>query len=119
TTLEEKSGLLNLALDALKQLIEDNGFIDADDIEKVAKEYKANTGAVARFVDTKCEITRNSNDFIICRDLWGAYFDYCNQNQIIDIKDDNIFGMEILQMHVVKKRVSISKHQREHCYVGI
>jgi hypothetical protein len=22
-------------------------------------------------------------------------------------------------MHVVKKRVSISKHRREHCYVGI
>ncbi len=118
STPEEKSGLLNLALDALKQLIGDNGFIDADDIEKVAEDYMANTGAVARFVDAKCEITRNSNDFIVCREFWGYYYDYCNQNQIIDIKDDNIFGMEILQMHVGKKRLKISNHQ-EYCYIGI
>jgi P4 family phage/plasmid primase-like protien len=118
STPEERSGLLNLALDALRQLIEDNGFVDADDIEKVAEDYMANTGAIARFVDTKCQITRNNNDIIVCRELWGLYYDYCKQNQIIDIKDDNIFGMEILQMHVVKKRVKISNHQ-EYCYVGI
>ena len=39
TTQEEMSGLLNLALIALKQLIKDNGFIHIDDIAKIEKDY--------------------------------------------------------------------------------
>ncbi|MFY9796586.1 MAG: DUF5906 domain-containing protein [Candidatus Nitrosopolaris sp.] len=39
TTQEEMSGLLNLALISLKQLIKDNGFIHIDDITKIEKDY--------------------------------------------------------------------------------
>ena len=50
TTDSELSGLLNLALIALRQLIRDNGFIHTDDIQTVEREYNLNANTVERFL---------------------------------------------------------------------
>ncbi len=48
TTPEELSGLLNLALIALRQLIKDNQFVHADDIATIEREYNLNASTVER-----------------------------------------------------------------------
>ena len=117
TTPEEMSGLLNLALIALKQLIKDNEFIHTDDIATVEREYNLNASTVEKFLAYKCVITNNRDDFIICRDLWGVYLEYCKKNSLSG-KSDNIFGMELGQLGIVKERKSVS-YERVNCYVGV
>ena len=111
------SGLLNLALIALRQLIKDNGFIHVDDIATVAKNYTLNSNNVEKFVRERCEITGNDEDYIICRDLWGVYFSFCEQNGL-HCKDDNVFGMELRGLQVTRRRIRIG-NAREYCYIGI
>jgi hypothetical protein len=106
-----------LALISLRRLIKDNGFVHTDDIETVKDDYNLNSSGVERFVMERCEVTKDKEDYIICRDLWGSYVDYCNGN---DIKvKDNIFGSELLQLqHIYKGRKNINYIQ-EYVYVGI
>ena len=118
TTHEEMSGLLNLVLIALRQLIKDNEFVYVDDIATVAKDYTLNSNNVEKFVRERCEITGSDEDYIICRDLWGIYFSFCKQNGL-HCKDDNVFGMELRGLHVTRRRIRIGKGEREYCYVGI
>ena len=51
----ELSGLLNLALIALRQLKKDGGFKDIS-VEKVRKEYEYNANTVKAFLDDRCVI---------------------------------------------------------------
>jgi putative DNA primase/helicase len=117
TSEEEISGLLNLALIALRQLIKDNGFAYVDDIATIMKDYTLNSDNVARFVTERCEITGNDEHYIICRDLWGNYFEFCKKNNLHS-KDDNVFGMELHGLGVNRRRIRLG-HEREYCYVGI
>jgi hypothetical protein len=111
------SGLLNLALIALKQLIKDNGFNYIDDITTIAKNYTLNSSNVERFVRERCEITGNEEHYIICRDLWDVYLGFCKQNGL-HCKDDNVFGMELHGLGVTRRRLRI-RNEREYCYLGI
>lgn len=54
-TPEELSGLLNLALIALRQLKKDGGFRDIS-VERVRKEYEYNSNTVKAFLDDRCVI---------------------------------------------------------------
>jgi P4 family phage/plasmid primase-like protien len=117
TTEEEMSGLLNLALIALKQLIKDNGFIHVDDITTIQKDYTLHSNNVQKFVRDRCEITGNDEDYIICRDLWGDYFSFCKQNSLHS-KNDNVFGIELHGLGVTRHRIRID-NTREYCYLGI
>jgi hypothetical protein len=65
------SGLLNLALIALRQLIKDSGFVHVDDIATVAKDYTLNSNNVERFVRERCVITGNDEHYIIVG-IYGA-----------------------------------------------
>lgn len=118
TTEEEMSGLLNLALIALRQLIKDNGFVHTDNIATIEREYNLNASTVQRFVDEKCEVTNDPDDFVICRDLWGLYLEYCKDNRLSS-RDDNIFGMELKQLHIDRRQQRIKSMGREYCYLGI
>ncbi len=113
TTQDELSGLLNLAIIALKQLIKDNGFAYIDDIKTVTKGYILNANTVAKFLEEKCIITGKDEDYEICRDLWGVYLEFCKKGGH-HCKSDNIFGMELSD----KRRRRI-KGEREYCYIGI
>ena len=50
TTEEESSGLLNLAIIALKQLIKDNGFVHIEDVHSIQMEYNQNATTVDDFL---------------------------------------------------------------------
>ena len=117
-TPEELSGLLNLALIALRQLIKDNQFVQIDDIATIERDYNLNASTVERFLSEKCVVTNDREDYIICRDLWDIYYKFCKDNGL-NSKTDNIFGMELRQLQVKKERLRIKKVEREYCYVGI
>lgn len=117
TTDSELSGLLNLALIGLRQLIKDNGFIHTDDIATVEREYNMSASTVERFLAEKCTINHDRKSFEICRDLYSAYFRNCKENKFTPMAD-NAFGSEILQRGIKKERQRVNGC-REWCYVGI
>jgi hypothetical protein len=102
------SGLLNLSLFGLKRLVKDNGFIHIDDISVIERDYTLNSNNVEKFVREKCEITGGDEDCIICRDLWGEYLGYCQKNKLHS-KGDNVFGMELRGLHIIKQRRMINR----------
>jgi P4 family phage/plasmid primase-like protien len=118
TTDSELSGLLNLALLALRQLIKDNGFIHTDDIQTVEREYNLNANTVERFLADKCSMDASEREsFRICRDIYHEYVLYCKENKITPLSD-NSFGMELAQKHIKKDRKMVNR-VREYCYIGI
>jgi P4 family phage/plasmid primase-like protien len=117
TTEQEKSGILNLALAALRRLIKNGGFAGTDDIETVREDYIKNSADVERFLMEKCDITKSVEDRIICRDLWGVYLSYCKDLGITS-KDDKTFGMELLTKHIIKDQIQVN-YERSFYYVGI
>jgi P4 family phage/plasmid primase-like protien len=118
TTDGELSGLLNLALIALRQLISDNGFIYTDDIRTVEREYNLNANTVEGFLTEKCSMdTSERGSFGICRDIYHTYVLYCKENKITPLSD-NSFGIELAQKHIKKERKMVNG-SREYCYIGI
>ncbi len=111
----ELSGLLNLALIALKKLIKDNEFIYADDIKTVEENYLKDS-AIVQFLSDKCIINVSEKD-CIARDLYHAYIAYCKSKKFAPVSD-NVFGMEIQAHNVTKQRRRV-KGSLEYCYLGV
>src|SRR5262249_31172418 len=116
TTQEELSGLLNLALIALKQLIKDNGFFYTDDINEIRKTYNLNANSVMKFLEEKCDITGKDDDRILCTDLRNKYFNFCKEKGL-HCKSDEEFGKE-LPDKVTRRRPRVRGHAEYH-YFGI
>jgi P4 family phage/plasmid primase-like protien len=116
TTQNELSGLLNLTLRALKQLIKDNGFAYIDDIKTVTKTYTMNANSVSRFLEEKCEVTGRDENYILCTDLRNAYFNFCKEKNL-HCKSDEMFGRE-LPDSVTRRRPRVKGNPEWH-YFGI
>ena len=118
TTEEELSGLLNLAIIALKQLIKDNGFIHVDDVNSIQKEYNENATAIEEFVNNQCRIDLSDREtYTICRYLYHSYMLHCKyHNRPLD--SDNVFGSHLIAKGIKKERRMVNR-MREYCYVGI
>jgi P4 family phage/plasmid primase-like protien len=118
TTEEELSGLLNLAIIALKQLIKDNGFIHVDNVYSVQKEYNQNASAIDDFLNSQCQIDVTDRDnCTICRDLYHSYILYCKYSNKLPVSD-NIFGSHLIAKGVKKERRTVNRI-REYCYIGL
>jgi putative DNA primase/helicase len=118
STPEELSGLLNLALDSLKQILKDNGFNEPDLDDKVAQ-YKERTSVLAKFIAEKCVIPYNPTeaDRIHTKDILTAYALYCREHNERPLSD-KMFGKELKAAHGIdKKRESDGK--RLYFYPGI
>jgi phage/plasmid-associated DNA primase len=72
---------------------------------------------VIGFVDEMCEVTRDDEDYIVRRDLYDKYTEYCKASKITAIKD-NVFGSELALLHIKKDRVRIN-YDRQYVYTGI
>ena len=118
TTDEELSGLLNLAIIALKQLIQDNGFIHIDDVHTIQREYNQNATTIEEFLNSKCRIDLAGRDsYTICRDLYHSYAAHCKDSNKIPI-GDNVFGGHLIARGIKKERKMVNR-SREYCYIGI
>jgi P4 family phage/plasmid primase-like protien len=118
TTEEELSGLLNLAIIALRQLIKDNGFIHIGDMSSIQREYNQNATAIDDFLNSECQIDVADRDYYtICRDLYQNYLVHCRYNNRLPVSD-NIFGSHLIAKGIKKERRMVNR-TREYCYIGV
>ena len=111
TTEEELSGLLNLALIALKQLIKDNGFIHVDNVNSIQKEYNQNASAIEEFLNSQCELDVSDRDnYTICRDLYRSYILHCKRSNKPSVSD-NAFGSHLIAKGIKKERRSNERNK--------
>ena len=117
TTSDELSGLLNLALVALRQLRKDGGFKDIS-VEKVRKEYEYNANTVKAFLEEKCVIDLTSPEYCIPTVyLYNEYWNFCQEKRMRPL-EMNIFGSKLKEYGIEKDRKR-NHGDREYHYFGI
>ena len=119
TTPEELSGLLNLALIALKQLHKDGGFKDVS-VEKVRKEYDQNSSTVKAFLDDKCVVDLTAPEYYaLTSNVYNEYLVFCKEQNERPLEMP-VFGKELAKHGIEKKRIRYYHgEEREYCYMGI
>jgi len=116
-TPEELSGLLNLALIALRQLEKDGGFRDIP-VEEVKRDYQRKSNTVIAFLADMCRIDLASPEFVTSSGkLYDKYTEYCKQRKERPL-DANIFGMELKKVGIEKERIR-NNGIREYYYLGV
>jgi hypothetical protein len=103
------SGLLNLTIIALKQLIKDKGFIHVDDVHSIQREYNQNATTIEDFLNKKCRIDlTNRDDYTICRDVYYSYVLHCKDSNKLPVSD-NIFGGYLVDRGIKKERKMVNR----------
>jgi putative DNA primase/helicase len=96
---EELSGLLNLALIALKKLHKDGGFKDLS-VEKIRKEYDENANIVKAFLYDKCVIDLTAPEYYtLTANVYYGYVNFCevkNQRPL----EMNVFGKKLAEQGI-------------------
>jgi putative DNA primase/helicase len=117
TTSEELSGLLNLALIALRKLRKDNGFKDIS-VEKVRKTYEEKSNIVQAFIESCCSVNLKDGDYYtLSTDLYTAYFNFCKERNEKP-SDTTVFGKKLAAMGIENEKI-LYYGKREHCYIGV
>lgn len=117
TTPNELSGLLNLALIALRQLKKDGGFREIS-VEKVRKEYEYNANTVKAFLDDKCVIDLTSPEYCIPTVyLCNEYENFCQEKGVRAL-EMNTFGSKLKEYGIEKDRKR-NHGDREYYYFGV
>ncbi len=122
TTPEELSGLFNLALIALRQLIKEDGFIHVDDVDTVERQYRLNSSTVERFLNDMCKVDSTNVWWTIeCNDLYRSYLDFCIKNELRAVEGDSQFGMELkLSGHITRDQKRVRRGENpKWCYFGV
>ncbi len=113
TTQQELSGLLNLALVALKQLRKNNGWNDIA-VEKIRQKYEEKSNTVKAFLTADCiiDLTDPMCD-TLTTDFYAAYCNYCKQQKErpLESKAFGKFGIE-------RKKIN-RLGERQYYYVGV
>jgi P4 family phage/plasmid primase-like protien len=117
TTPEELSGLLNLALIALKQLQKEEGFIDIS-IEETIKQYNNNTDTTTTFLEERCVLDpENTEYYTLTTKAYNEYVSYCKERNERPL-EANIFGAKLKEHGIIKDRFR-RYGIREYCYIGV
>ena len=117
TTPAELSGLLNLALIALRQLEKERGFRDIP-VEEVKRDYERKSNTVKAFLVDMCRIDLGAPDYLgRTGELYDEYKKYCRQRKERPL-DANIFGMELKKEGIEKDRLR-DHGPREYYYLGV
>jgi P4 family phage/plasmid primase-like protien len=119
TTPEELSGLLNLALIALKQLHKDGGFKDIS-VESIRKEYDENSNTVEAFLQDKCVVDLTAPEYYtLTTNVYNEYLIFCKERKERPL-EMNIFGKKLAELGILKERIRYcGGGEREYCYMGI
>lgn len=100
TTPSELSGLLNLALAALKSLRVSGKFSYDKSVDDVMRMYQINSNSVAAFVD---ECVEFGDEDTSKRALYDAYQEWCQTNDIKPVAE-NIFGKGLKELEFADYR---------------
>ena len=117
TTPEELSGLLNLALKGLHDLITEGGFHHKT-IEEIKQEYEENTSDVNAFLIQECVVDTNNPEYrILTDDLYASYVNLCKSRRVLPF-EKSVFGKEL-----AKHGIHSSQHWdgggRDTYYLGV
>jgi len=116
TTPEELSGLLNLVLPALKRLLERGTFSYSKTIEEIREDYIRKSSPIAAFVMDCLEV--DSEAFIIKKDLYNAFSEYCRKRSLPAVTQDTFFKNLPKHVNVIDYRPKIL-NAREHTLKGV
>ncbi|MFZ0514249.1 MAG: hypothetical protein WAM14_21775 [Candidatus Nitrosopolaris sp.] len=117
TTPEELSGLLNLALTGLDQLMDAGGF-HGKDTKQIQKDYEENTNDVNVFLHQECIIDiTNEKYYTLATNLYAAYVNFCKRRGTRSIHT-NVFGRKLSAQGIYNRRHQEDK-SREAYYDGV
>jgi len=116
TTPEELSGLLNLVLPALKRLLEKGQFSYSKTTEEIREDYIRKSSPIAAFVMDCLEV--DSDAFIVKKDLYNAFSEYCRQRSLPAVTQDTFFKNLPKHVNVIDYRPKI-QNERFHALKGI
>lgn len=118
TTKEELSGLFNVAIENLRNLINQGIFSNAKTIEKTREDYLKKADPVAYFVN---EMVEEEPDGIIpINDVYEKFIDFCRENKLVPCSD-RAFGKKFrlavkFPFSIVRKEID---GRTKRCYAGI
>lgn len=119
TTRRELSGLLNIALDSLRELLRRGSFAQETPWQEVAKAYKMKSDPVPVFVDDCCEL--DAGHWTTADSLYHGYSQYCSWLSLLP-KDRVQFFRDLntyCDSKVAPQRRDTARKARETGYRGI
>jgi len=118
TTEEEKSGILNWALEGLRRLLKTGKFTaDEGDSAKIRDRWMRETNPAYDFLTTYVE--RDPKGIIIKKNLWDQYLAWREEQGLPTIERQNEFSQLVQTLFRAEpKRVRING-ERQHIWVGI
>ena len=100
---KEASGILNWALDGLKDFINNgNKLCKCQSSSALMDEYRKRYDTFYAFVSTCCEVTKDKTEFIKKADFENEYEEYCIANELTAISKRNIKDRAASQGIVLK-----------------
>lgn len=116
TTPQELSGLLNLAIEGLKNILSQGDFSCEENIKKTRETYIRLSDSIGSFIMDKILIS--PEDFIEKKKLYTRYCDYCRKNKM-PVEAENYFHKELqAKIRIEDYRPSLD-NKRVQCWRGI
>lgn len=103
TTETEISGLFNIAMIGLRELLSHDMFCYTQNVSDIQMRYLSKSNPVLAFVSNFVEY---SDTDIIKQDLYIAFADWCKSQKITPILANNIFAKKIKELHYESGRSS-------------
>lgn len=107
--LKEKSGIINIALNGLKRLLENNNFTYSKKSEDLLNEHKKNNDTVYLYMN-EFYTDGAEEDFVVCSVLYENFALYCKNNGFKPLNNVNFFKRVYkLFPNSTKKRMRVDK----------
>jgi len=104
TTHDELSGLLNLALERLKRLLERNRFTISPTTEELREEYMRKSNPIGAFM-TEC-VKADPEGVIVKKELYSLFCEYCRRNKLPAVNQDTFFKAVPKYYNVAETRLN-------------
>ena len=88
--LKEKSGIINIAFNSLKRLIDTNTFTYSLKSDKLLEEHKENNDTVCLYLNETYTIG-TEQDYVKCGELYEGFLTYCKNNGFKPLNNVNFF----------------------------
>jgi len=118
TTPEELSGLLNIALDGLKRILENDGFSYSKSTEETREDYIRKSDPLAAFI-MDC-VEEDQDSMLLKQPLYSLFAFYCRQKSLPAVNKDTFF--KNISKHVTITQVRTKRRVlsgRPFAYKGI
>ena len=117
-TPQELSGLLNLALDALQQLLKNGDFSYQGSYSDRSRQYTIASDPARAFVEERCDVGAEFK--ILKEELYKAYKRFCDKNRV-QLSGDSQFAKELRQVPglSIRDKQYQEKGERVRWWLGI